>query len=101
MARVAFTRNLERHLDCPETQIDAATLREAFDAVFRLHPAIRSYILDDQQALREHVVVFLDGEPIRDRRGLTDAVGPDSEIYVMQALSGGERFDDRSDAQEP
>jgi hypothetical protein len=33
--------------------------------------------------------VFLDGEQIADRVGLSDAVRPESEIYVMQALSGG------------
>jgi hypothetical protein len=39
--------------------------------------------------VRRHVVVFVDGSAIQDRVGLSDAVRPDSEIYVMQALSGG------------
>jgi sulfur carrier protein ThiS len=46
-------------------------------------------ILDDQGGLRRHVVVFVGGEPVRDRTRLTDAVAPDAEIAVMQALSGG------------
>jgi hypothetical protein len=33
--------------------------------------------------------VFLDGELIRDRVTLSDAVGASSTLLVMQALSGG------------
>jgi len=44
---------------------------------------------DDQGGLRRHVVVFVGGEPVRDRTRLTDAVAPDAKIAVMQALSGG------------
>lgn len=45
--------------------------------------------MDDQGALRRHMAVFVDGRQIKDRRGLSDAVGETSEVYVMQALSGG------------
>jgi sulfur carrier protein ThiS len=33
--------------------------------------------------------IFVDGELIKDRRHLGDPVEEHSEIYVMQALSGG------------
>jgi hypothetical protein len=46
-------------------------------------------VLDDQGAVRAHMVVFVDGHQIRDRRHLSDPVSPDGEIYVAQALSGG------------
>jgi hypothetical protein len=52
-------------------------------------PRLRGYVLDDQGALRHHMMVFVDGEPIRDRARLSDLVRPTSEVYVMQALSGG------------
>jgi hypothetical protein len=35
------------------------------------------------------MAVFVDGELIDDREHLGDPVGPEAEIYVMQALSGG------------
>jgi hypothetical protein len=35
------------------------------------------------------MVVFIDGELVRDREGLSDAVAPNSMIDVIQALSGG------------
>lgn len=89
MPRVSFTPNLRKHLDCPPQDVAATTLREALDAVFVENPRLRGYILDDQQRLRQHVVVFVDNEVIADRFAMSDAVSPDSEIYVMQALSGG------------
>ena len=49
----------------------------------------RGYVLEDQGALRQHMVVFVDGGQVVDRVGLTDPVAESSEIYVMQALSGG------------
>ena len=58
-------------------------------AVFEQVPKLRSYILDDQGAVRTHVVIFVDGIAIHDRKQLSDSVRPDSEIFVMQALSGG------------
>jgi hypothetical protein len=35
------------------------------------------------------MAIFLDGVPILDRRELSDAVSKLSEIFVVQALSGG------------
>jgi hypothetical protein len=35
------------------------------------------------------MTIFVDGDLITDRRSLSDIVGSESEIYVMQALSGG------------
>ena len=89
MATVNFTENLNRHMSCPSKTVEGATLRDALDRVFADNPKLRSYILDDQDRLRQHVVVFIDGEASSDRNGLSDPIGAASEIYVMQALSGG------------
>lgn len=89
MPLVEFTANLSRQTKAPSSRVGGATVGEALQAVFVATPGLRGYVLDDQGAVRTHVVVFLDGSPVRDRRGLSDAVRPDSEIFVMQALSGG------------
>ncbi len=73
----------------PAMTVDGVTLKDALAAVFAANPALRSYVVDDQGALRRHVQVFVDGGLARDRMGLSDPLGPDSEIYVFQALSGG------------
>jgi molybdopterin converting factor small subunit len=89
MPRVSFTANLHRHVSCPAISVEAATVGEALSHVFAASPALRGYVLDEQGAVRHHVVIFVDGRAISDRRALSDPVSPESEIYVFQALSGG------------
>lgn len=89
MPRVVFTGNLQRHISCPPCTVRGGTAREALDAAFELYPGSRGYVLDEHGALRAHMVVFVDGQAVSDRRGLSDAVDEDAEIFVMQALSGG------------
>lgn len=89
MATVVFTQNLKRHVECPTETVPGATVRAVLDAVFADNPRLRGYVLDDQGTLRHHMMVFVDGEPITDRRDLSDPVRTASEVYVMQALSGG------------
>ena len=89
MPEVTFTSALERHLAAPPARVGGATVRAALEEVFRENPRLRGYLLDDQGRLRRHVMVFVDGEPVRDRDGLSDGVGPATRLVVMQALSGG------------
>lgn len=89
MPRVVFTPNLQRHVPCPPTTVDAATVGEALTLVFHNNPRLRGYVVDERGALRKHMTVFVDGEQVIDRKNLSDVVRTNSEIYVMQALSGG------------
>jgi sulfur-carrier protein len=89
MAKVIFTANIQRHVACPTAAAAGATVREVLDNVFAENPQARAYVLDDQSGLRRHMTIFLDGEMIRDRARLADAVTDTSTIYVFQALSGG------------
>jgi sulfur-carrier protein len=69
--------------------VGGGTVREALEEVFRAIPPARAYVLDEQGAVRPHMVIFVGGRQIRDRTGLSDPVDPDGEVHVMQALSGG------------
>lgn len=89
MPRIHFTSNLQRHVSCSSLEANGATVGTALNTVFEEVPALRSYLLDDQGRLRRHVNIFVNGNPVRDRTGLSDAVKPDDEVYVFQALSGG------------
>ena len=89
MPHVTFTGNLQRFVEAPDVNVRGATVREALEAAFALHPRVRGYVLDDQGGLRRHVVVFVGGAAVRDRTGLTDAAPEGAEIAVLQALSGG------------
>lgn len=89
MPHVAFTAHLLRHVACPDGDAAGDTLGAVLNALFEQHPAARGYVLDEHGALRQHVVVFIDGTRARDRRALSDPVRPDSRIHVLQALTGG------------
>ena len=89
MPHVSFTPNLSAHIDCPPGEAAGTTVREVLDAVFAENERARSYVLDDQGAVRHHMVIFVNGQAVRDRERLTDPVAPEDEVYIMQALSGG------------
>ena len=89
MPTVLFTSALQRFLPAPTTGVAGATVGEALDAVFASQPRLRGYVLDDQGALRRHVVIYLNGQLLADRTRLSDPVGATDEIHVFQALSGG------------
>lgn len=86
---MVFTQNLQRHVACPPVTAPGSTVRAVLESAFAGNPRARGYVLDDQGSLREHMALFVDGAQVRDRVGLSDPVRGDSEIYIMQALSGG------------
>ncbi len=89
MPRVSFTPHLQRFLDAPPAEVPATTVREALDAIFTGNPRLRGYIVDEHGRLRPHVSVFVGDRPLVDRLTLADAVTAETEIFVLQALSGG------------
>jgi sulfur carrier protein ThiS len=86
---VSFTRALERFLAAPTVEAEGTTVNEALAQVFAAAPALRGYVLDDQGAVRRHVSIYVNDQPLADRQQLSDPVGPKDEIFVLQALSGG------------
>ena len=89
MAKVHFTSQLQRFLAVPTLDVSGSSLAEVLAAAFAENPGLQGYLLDDQGALRRHVAVFVNGQAVRDRVGLSDPVGADDELYVLQALTGG------------
>jgi sulfur-carrier protein len=65
------------------------TVSEAIVTLGRDYPAIRQRVLDDQNDIRRHVNVFVDGENVRYTDGASTQVSNDSEIWIYPALSGG------------
>ncbi len=60
----------------------AAVLRD----LDRQFPGLRFRVVDEQDRLREHMTVWLDGERCRD---LSAPLAGLDELVLMQALSGG------------
>jgi hypothetical protein len=89
MAEVYFTSHLRNLV--PDGPILAAggTVGETLASLIAEHPHVGGYVLDEQGRLRKHVCIFADGERLKHDAALSRRVGPDTKLYVMQALSGG------------
>ena len=69
-----------------EVQAEGATLAELFDDLDRRYPGIRFRVIDEQDAIRPHIRIFVNREPAR---ALDLALQPRDEVLVVAALSGG------------
>jgi molybdopterin converting factor small subunit len=68
-------------------EVEAATLREVFRAVAVEYPELTARIVNED-GLRPDIAVAIDGS-ILDEGGLTESVGPDTEIYLVPPIGGG------------
>lgn len=89
MPRIEFTPQLGRHVECAALHADVTSLRPLLEAAFAAYPKLRGYLVDDQGAIRQHVAIFVDNKLLRNRQTWDIPLQPQSEVYVMQALSGG------------
>jgi molybdopterin converting factor small subunit len=65
---------------------EGATLGQVLADLDRQYPGIRFRMVDEQERMRRHVRFFVNGDQTFD---LDHAVGPDDEVCIVQALSGG------------
>ena len=90
MPSVNFTQALKRFYPQLQTlELEVSTVAELIEAIEQKYPGLSNYLVDDQGSLRKHVNVFVDGQLIKDREHLLDVLQSNSEVYIMQALSGG------------
>jgi molybdopterin converting factor small subunit len=89
MAVVHFTSHLQSFVNCGPVEVAGESVGAALETALAGRDQLRTYIFDDQGRLRRHVMIFLDGQIIEDRLGLSDPIKAESEVYIMQALSGG------------
>ena len=86
MPLVEMTRHLFTFfpsLEGRELAVTGGTVAEVVQAVEQLAPGVVFYVCDEVGRMRQHVNVFMDGRPIRDRGTLTDPVGPDPRVLVL------------------
>ncbi|MBM4204545.1 MAG: MoaD/ThiS family protein [Gammaproteobacteria bacterium] len=63
-----------------------ATLGALLNDLDRRYPGIRFRMIDEQDGIRPHMMIYVRGERTRD---LTTALDEHEEVVIMQALSGG------------
>lgn len=89
MATVSFTAHLRKVAPPGATKVAADNLGDALDQVFAKAPKLRAYVVDEQNRLRRHVVIFLNGSKLAPANWSAQSLTADDDVYVMQALSGG------------
>jgi len=67
-------------------EASGATLAAMLDDLDRQYPGIRFRMVDEQQRIRQHVRMFVDGEQVFD---LALELRRTDELVIVQALSGG------------
>jgi molybdopterin synthase sulfur carrier subunit len=67
---------------------DPRDVGSALDSLWKLHPALRDRILNEQGEIRRHVNIFLGTEDVKRLGGLETAL-TSNEIYIFNAVSGG------------
>lgn len=68
------------------TQARGATLGELLDDLERQYTGIRFRMIDEQDRVRRHIRIFVNGEQVDD---LAHTMAPSDDVAIVQALSGG------------
>ncbi len=70
----------------PQVEAEGATVDELLVDLDRRYPGSRFRVVNEQDALRPHMRIFVNRERVRT---LDVPLGPDDEVQIHQALSGG------------
>ncbi len=68
-----------------EADASGATVGELLVQLDRQYPGLRFRVVDEQDSIRLHMKVFVNGQPAT----LATPVGADDEVAILMALSGG------------
>lgn len=90
MPKVQLTPHLKRFYDVPtRLEVDGDTVAEVVRALDARWPGLGFYVTDEQGRLRKHVAIWVDGKRLADPDALSDPVGKEGSVTILQALSGG------------
>lgn len=70
----------------PQVDGEGNTIAELLEDLNRQFPGIRFRMIDEQDAIRPHMRVFVNGEMVE---SLEVSLQATDEIHLLQALSGG------------
>lgn len=84
--KVIVPSALRSYTERGETEASGATLAGLFADLERQYPGIRFRMVDEQDRIRRHIRVFVNGEQARD---LSQPLNGTEQVIIVQALSGG------------
>jgi molybdopterin converting factor small subunit len=84
--RVHIPSALRSYTDRAETEASGTTLAALLVDLDRRYPGIRFRMVDEQERIRRHIRIFVNGEQVRE---LSQPLAATDEVVIVQALSGG------------
>jgi molybdopterin synthase sulfur carrier subunit len=84
--KVLIPSALRSYTEKSQAEARGETLAEVLTDLDRQYPGIRFRMIDEQQRIRRHIRVFINGEQVE---GLSQAIAATDEVVIVQALSGG------------
>lgn len=84
--KVLIPTPLRSYTGAREVEADGASLGELLAELDRRYPGLRFRMIDEQDRVRPHMRIFVNGEQSFD---LARALVPTDSVQIVQALSGG------------
>jgi sulfur-carrier protein len=84
--KVLIPSALRSYTESSRAEAQGATLADVLHDLDRQYPGIRFRMIDEQESVRRHVRIFINGEQVND---LSQALKPTDDVVIVQALSGG------------
>ena len=84
--KVLIPSALRSYTESSYAQASGATLTELLVDLDHQYPGIRFRMIDEQQRIRRHIRIFINGEQVID---LAQPLKSTDDVVIVQALSGG------------
>lgn len=84
--KVLIPSALRSYTEQSEAEASGATIGAVLADLDRLYPGIRFRMIDEQDRIRRHIRIFVNGGQARD---LSQPLAASDEVVIVQALSGG------------
>ncbi|MGH8759195.1 MAG: MoaD/ThiS family protein [Burkholderiales bacterium] len=84
--KVLIPSALRSYTERGEAEASGAMLAAVLVDLDRMYPGIRFRMIDEQDRIRPHIRIFVNGAQVHD---LSQPLNATDEIIIVQALSGG------------
>lgn len=84
--KVLIPTALYSYTQSNRAEASGSTLDEVLLDLDRQYPGIRFRMIDEQQQVRRHIRIFVNGVSVNT---LSEAMRANDEVVIVQALSGG------------
>jgi molybdopterin synthase sulfur carrier subunit len=84
--KVLIPSSLRSYTEQSEAEASGATLAAVLGDLDRRYAGIRFRMIDEQDRIRRHIRIFVNGAQVRE---LSRPLAATDEVVIVQALSGG------------